>query len=562
MNWPQIPETLKGLDSKALRALADSINEARSENLSKVTSPEEQAEYAAMTAKERAIRELAVDAHSKEVADAAQAAADAAAAAAVEAAAAGPDDGDDAGGDEPDDGNDTSAGEDGDDTEASTKSPVTTLSTSTGVSTTERVETAAPSVSAYPWVYGPDSPEGKRGKPFTDHNELAMQVLALGEAIDAGSDRKHVVATLPTTRPLTELSLDNPLINLAKFDSPQEITAAMCPPLQPLYDLACDNVVRRPVQAGLPQFGIPAMRGGFKVLPSPSLFDITGGFGQWTSDDDSDPEAIKSACQTVTCSTPTDYEWYGIYRCLTVKNMVYMTFPELVNAFLNRLQARAARYAEILLLEAMNNGSDTIEVDRRYGYGASTSVVRTILNYLALYQEIERWDAGTMDAWMPRWLRYGIKMDMASMNRSDGGKNRVPSDAEVDALFRDAGFEPHWYIDRPSWATAIPNLQTAGDLNYLPNSVEILVHKRGKFALMDRGELTIGVTGNNMYRLEDDLRKNQFTFFYESFEGLIDTDSCPAHVLQLRGLCYTGHQIADQLIACEGGRVDSGGAAS
>jgi hypothetical protein len=304
------------------------------------------------------------------------------------------------------------------------------------------------------------------------------------------------------------------------------------------------------------------MRGGFKVLPSPSLFDITGGFGQWTSDDDSDPEAIKSACQTVTCSTPTDYEWYGIYRCLTVKNMVYMTFPELVNAFLNRLQARAARYAEILLLEAMNNGSDTIEVDRRYGYGASTSVVRTILNYLALYQEIERWDAGTMDAWMPRWLRYGIKMDMASMNRSDGGKNRVPSDAEVDALFRDAGFEPHWYIDRPSWATAIPNLQTAGDLNYLPNSVEILVHKRGKFALMDRGELTIGVTGNNMYRLEDDLRKNQFTFFYESFEGLIDTDSCPAHVLQLRGLCYTGHQIADQLIACEGGRVDSGGAAS
>ena len=111
-------------------------------------------------------------------------------------------------------------------------------------------------------------------------------------------------------------------------------------------------------------------------------------------------------------------------------------------------------------------------------------------------------------------------------------------------------------MDRPSWATPIPDLATSGDLNFFPSSVEILLHRRGKFALMDRGDLTIGVSPNNIYRLGDDLRRNQFTFFFESFEGIIDTDSCPAHILQIPDLCYNGAQIADVAIACEGYDVE------
>lgn len=572
MKWPQIPESLAGLDSKALRALADSINEARKTNLALVKTVEDRAEYNAFKDRERDLRELAVDEAAKEAQEAADAQAEtdrlaaeaaetaAAEAAAAEAAAAGTPDPD-----APPDPAVPPEDPDGEIADAAAKAARVT--TATGLATQETTVATNDQPAAYPWRVGKALMSGAEAasgtvKQFKDSHELGMAIIDRGSSIQEGAAEKFYIASLPTTRPLTFLSEENPLVNLSLFDSPTEIQAAMCPPLEPLYDLACDNVVRRPVQAGLPQFGRRANRGGFKVLPSPSLFDITGGYGQWTSAMDSDPNEIKDACATVTCSSPTDFEWYGIYRCLTVKNMVWMTFPELVNAYLNRLQARAARYAEVLLLEAMANGSDTIEVDRRYGYDASISVVRTVLNYLALYQEIERWDAGEMDAWMPRWFKYGLKMGMASMNRTDGGRNRVPSDAEVDALFTDAGFNPHWYIDRPSWATPIPNLQTAGDLNFLPSSVEILVHKRGKYALMDQGNLQVGVTGDNRYRLSDDLRKNQFTFFYESFEGVIDTDSCPAHLLQLKGLCYSGHQIANQLISCEGGRLDSGGLAS
>jgi hypothetical protein len=68
---------------------------------------------------------------------------------------------------------------------------------------------------------------------------------------------------------------------------------------------------------------------------------------------------------------------------------------------------------------------------------------------------------------------------------------------------------------------------------------------------MDKGELNLGLGGNPL-RIEDDVRRNQATFFFESFEGLIDTDSCPAHLITVPGLCYNGQQIADTVILCEG----------
>lgn len=391
-------------------------------------------------------------------------------------------------------------------------------------------------------------------QPFESMTDIAEAVRQRGKQVQAGSDVKHYIAKLPANfggRENPDLS-DNPYFNLNRFEDPSEITAAMCAPLTPLYDLSCANSTRRPVANGLPNFRLRADRGGFSVYPSPSLTDITTGYGQWTSTDDANLEAIKSECQRITCSTPTEYEIYGIYRCLTVRNLVNMTFPEIVEAYLNRLQAQWARFAETLLLEAMGNGSDTIDSPFGAGFGANTSLKRTILLYLGKYQEIERWDAPVMDAWMPRWLQYALVMDEISRKRNDGGRNTAATMAEIDQAFRDVGVEPHWYMDRPSWATPITELATGGTLNHFPSSVEILIHRRGKFALMDRGELQVGVTGNNIYRLEDDLRRNQFTFFFESFEGLIDTDNCPAHIIQVNNLCYNGAQIADVAIDCEG----------
>lgn len=387
-----------------------------------------------------------------------------------------------------------------------------------------------------------------RGTEFETMTDLGEVVQGIMSSMAAGDNDKRIVATLPA-RPTEaqHLSGDQWFVDLAARTASDEIEAAFCTPLTPLYDLSCANATRRPVFNGLPTFVPDANRGGFRVPESPSLFDITGGFGQWTSANDADLEAIKDACQTISCVSWNDFEWYATYRCLTVRNMMQMTFPELVEAYLNRLQARWARYAEVLLLEAMGTASTSIDGFAQ-GYGANVSITRNIMTYLAKYAEIERWDTPDMDAWMPRWLLWALRMDLAS-RRQDA---YVPAtEAEVTRRFTDIGITPRWYMDRPSWATPISPLAVNGDLTFFPSQVEILIHRRGKFAVMDKGELSLGL-GGNPFRMEDDVRRNQATFFFESFEGLIDTDSCPAHIITVPGLCYSGVQIADAQIECEG----------
>lgn len=428
------------------------------------------------------------------------------------------------------------------DTEAATTVVPTTLSLG-GTTTIERPKSG--------WIS-----TGKggvtAGHEFTSTVELAETFQELANSV-GNDNEKRVIARMPSNMPedriLTSEQLFTDLNQLTNLDD--EIQAAFCTPLTPLYGLSCANVTRRPVFGGLPQFQPDANRGGFRVPESPSLFDITGGFGQWTSANDADPNAIKNACQTIVCTNWNDFEWYGTYRCLKVKNLMAMTFPELVDAYLNRLQARWARYAEVLLLEQMGTASTSV-AGIATGYGANVSLQRNILTYLGKYAEIERWDEPMMDAWMPRWLLWALRMDIASRRKDGGGM--IPSVATVEQGFRDVGVEPHWYMDRPSWATPINPLAVAGNLTHFPSQVQILIHRRGKFAVMDKGELTVGLGGNPI-RIEDDLMRNQATFFFESFEGLIDTDSCPAHLLTVPNLCYNGQQIADVLIRCEGQEV-------
>ena len=90
---------------------------------------------------------------------------------------------------------------------------------------------------------------------------------------------------------------------------------------------------RRPVRGSLAAYK-PDARGAVTIYPSPSLSDITdqspNGVGLWTNDDDislqgTDPSS--KICATIACATPTLYRLYGVWRCLTVQNLLAMTFP-------------------------------------------------------------------------------------------------------------------------------------------------------------------------------------------------------------------------------------------
>ena len=398
------------------------------------------------------------------------------------------------------------------------------------------------------------------GTAFTSWLELAETLVDVGSDISDGSSVKVPVAFVPGNFTEEQQLGENMTQNLRKFEP--EIMAAMCAPAVNTYDLDCWNTDRRPVRNSMAAFK-PDARGAVTIYPSPSLTDITdqspAGVGVWNVQDDAsigttDPSS--KACATIACADPVLYRLYGIWRCLTVQNLLAMTFPELVEAYLNRLAASHSRLAETQLLEAM--GTATVAVTQSdLGYGSSVSITTTIMNMLALHQETERWDNGESDAWVPRWVLYAMKMDMVRRRNTSGGGISVPSDSEITRMFNDAGVTPHWFIDTPTWASAIPAVQTAGVLNLLPSSVEMVIAPRGKFAVMDRGELSIGVTGNGMYRDNASNASNNFTFFFENFEALVDTNSCPAYLLTVEDLCHNGIQIADEVLDCDGGNTIS-----
>lgn len=545
MKWPQIPTSLAGLSGADIRALARSITVALRE-APLVRDADEQAEWEKYAALASDIDAQASQKLAEEAQDAAEAAR-AAAAAATEAAA------------DPEESEE--ADEDEDEEQAEPELATVGAPTNPTLSVATTAEVVA--VNQSRWQATGAVSGVKKGDAFSDDLSLAAAISDAAAAMQAGASSRVEVATMSANfGERTDYVLSEDVYeNMGRFDrlrrDSKALSAAFCASATPLYDLACDSTDRRPVRASLPVFQTPT-RGAFSVFPSPTLADVSSGWGQWTSEDDADPEAIKEACATITCGTPTEYEIYGVYACLKVRNLVQMTFPELVAAFMNRLMAQRARFAETLLLEAMGSNVDEINAPN-YGYGANVELKRIILQYLAHYQELERWDIDTADAWMPRWLLWALKIDAISRRTTDGSYPTVPSTSTIEQSFRDIGIEPHWYIDRPTWATPVNPLAVGGNLTFLPSSVEILVARRGKFALLDRGNLTIGVAPNNIYRLEDDLMRNQYTFFTESFEGIIDTDSCPAHLINIPNLCYTGQQISDRPIDCEGepGRIGS-----
>lgn len=386
------------------------------------------------------------------------------------------------------------------------------------------------------------------GDNFGSWTEFAGALMERADNIRGGSGERFTVGQINATYSEDRTLTEDPLWNLRRFEQ-DELVAQMCAPCEPYYGLACANTDRRPVFNGLPQFAAP--RGCVSIYPSPSLSDIEDGTGIWTDADDNDPAARKADCATIECATPQEYRIYGVYRCLEVKNMLQLTYPELVEAYLNRLAAKWARMAEIQLLNQMGTAATPV-TGINYGYGASVSLVRNLLTYLSLYQEQQRWDiSGQMEVWMHRWVLQAIKLDMISRRTTNGTRLSVPSDAEVISLFRSAGFDPHFFIDTPSWATPVPtSVDTAGALNSLPGTIDMLIAPPGKFALMDRGNLSFGIT-SNIYRDIDSLKRNCYTFFAESFEGIVNTTSCPAHILSVP-TCFNGAQIADLAMDCEG----------
>jgi hypothetical protein len=380
------------------------------------------------------------------------------------------------------------------------------------------------------------------GQEIGSWTDLAAALIERHRDVgEGGSGEKFPVASIqahfPEDRVLssTDAAMNNRNLGVGL----EGLTAAMCAPVEPYYGLSCQSSTMRPVLNSLGRFLAP--RGGVTVYPNPKLADVVNGRGLWTRADDANPSAEK-LCAVIPCDTPNQWDIYGVWKCLTVTNMNAMTFPELVEAFLNRLTALQSRIAEIKLMDlaiaSPNAVALTADADI---YGATTGLMAMLDRLVALYREQERYDDMLrFDAWMPRWARNIIREDLIRQNNDDGGSPRIVTNAEIDMWFSSIGIDINWMMDTPTTGT-LPPVVVAGALPEWPTDSQIIVTPKGNLRALDGGRLDIGVTPNNIYRDNESNRQNNFTMFFESFEGLIDF-GCDTWVVDINNFCPSGRQ--------------------
>lgn len=382
------------------------------------------------------------------------------------------------------------------------------------------------------------------GDTFENHTDIGQALLARWDDIRGSGTEKLAVAKIEA-RNLEATPMTPGLQSFV--DVEESITAGMdCVPREPIYDVGCDSSVARPFANSLPNRRAP--RGGYSVYPSPMLADVSNedgngdGTGQWVRADDAvDSGSVKAACAVIPCGTPDNYDIYGVYRCMTVRNLHQMTHPELVAAFLNKLGALWARFAEVTLLEAALDSPNVIDItgDVTANLGATSNILDNLIQAAAVYTEQERYEDGIrFGVWLQRWVAVAIVRDWLRAPRYNPSiTDLVVARSEINAAFAKAGFNVHWVYDTPSGWNAVPT-QAAGALQELPTGIDMLIGREGNMARMDEGSMTIGVTNKTPWD-KDDMARNQFTMFWESYEGLIDY-GCPSYQLSLAGVIPNG----------------------
>lgn len=421
----------------------------------------------------------------------------------------------------------------------------------------DAADDAGPQVPAVAFTASAGLNGHRAGDVFEGRNDLAKALVSRYQDIAGGGTERITVATVKANFDEAHTLNGTNEERLAKLGGPDlrsqpaALVAAICAPAEPYYGLGCMSSVARPVRGSLGQFA--AARGAVTVYPSPRLADVVSGRGVWSRADDLAGTGIKN-CASIPCSSPVQYDIYGIWRCLTVTNMMQMTYPELVDAFLNRLEALQASLAESTLLNAMVGSVNTRNLTADlagWGYSANQSLLDTFIETLSAYKEGERYDDGQrFDAWSPRWVRAALAIDLINRkNLSGNSANQAAALAEVSAGLSSVGIDMTWTLDYATNWTKAPVLPAdSGAVPALPTTANVMLAPKGNFRVLDRGELAIGVTNNHIYRDNDSNAHNRFTMFYESFEGLIDF-GCTSVELTISNLKPTGAQVADATIS-------------
>lgn len=297
-----------------------------------------------------------------------------------------------------------------------------------------------------------------------------------------------------------------------------ELTAAggLCAPLAPYYELMTVSEATRPVRDSLVQFG--ATRGGISFVTAPRLGDLDAAVTQWTVANDvaATGGAPTKPCVRVACGDPETAEIYAVPLCLEFGVLGARTFPEAVDANNTIGLATHARFAETLLLSAIDGFATDVTLTDTYG-GA-----RALLSILEIMRAglINRHRAPqntrirvALPAWGRAWIRTDIARQLATDASDQNGGALAVTDAEIDNMLAVRNIVPTWHED--GVAGELFPAQGAGALEVFPATMKVRMWFDGGILFLDGGRLDVGI-----FRDSTLVSTNDYKQFFETFEAV------------------------------------------
>lgn len=338
---------------------------------------------------------------------------------------------------------------------------------------------------------------------------------------------------------------------LRENQSRESLTAAgWCAPRTPLYDIPGIGSTDTPVADSLPSFGVD--RGGIIWTEPPSLGGVISSMGansfvRWipgatagsisltgvTGAVATNPVDTKP-CIDITCGVERSADLIALPLCLCFDLLSSRTNPEFVKASTDLVQVAQAHFKEQWLLASLfsapgvvnsvGGATPPINGTPDIALGAARDFLVQVRLVSAQFKWRNRLSATQqMRLYAPNWLRDAIAADL--MLQAPGDDTMSTSYAEIDGYLDDANVDAVWYIDDvPVMAAGVAPAGPQGAVTAASNfdsyvgfaqTAEWLITSPGVFTRLDGGAVDLGVV-----RTKDDVQKNKFCEFSETFEAV------------------------------------------